>query len=61
MVVINKKRIMVMLSIILVGIFTFDIQASINANKVIETVAVPVTSKVIVLDAGHGGEDGRSG
>lgn len=51
---------MVMLSIILVGIFTFDIQASINANKVVETVAVPVTSKVIVLDAGHGGEDGRS-
>ena len=29
-----------------------------NENKVISTMSVPVTNKVIVVDAGHGGEDG---
>lgn len=28
-----------------------------NENKVISTMSVPVTNKVIVVDAGHGGED----
>ncbi len=29
-------------------------------ERTVETVALPVSGKTVILDAGHGGEDGRS-
>ena len=32
--------------------------SKVNILDSVETMAVPVTSKTIIIDAGHGGEDG---
>ena len=60
MLVVNKKRIYLVLSciLVLVGILNFG---GINKNNksVVETVALPVSNRVIVLDAGHGKPDER--
>ncbi len=67
MVVLNKKRISIMLLIILVGIFTFSYHTADKGmegelqsqnqeqNKYVTTT--PVSNKVVVLDAGHGVPD----
>ena len=34
--------------------------SKINIQDTVSTMAVPVTSKTIIIDAGHGGEDRRS-
>ena len=57
MYVLNKKRIMIILSCIIISTIAFEIKNTRNV-KTVETVALPVNQKVIVLDAGHGGEDG---
>ena len=56
--VLNKKRILTitvcfLLSLCFAGKFNRD-------NKTIETVALPVEDKVIIIDAGHGFPDERS-
>lgn len=71
MVIINKKRIQIIISALLVGIFTFSLQIANNNQKgeknknqnnesVIQTTATPVSGKTVVLDAGHGVPDERS-
>lgn len=69
MVVMSKKRIQIILSCLLVGLFAFSFQIaeqkkeeqiSINKNPVVETTATPVSGKTVVLDAGHGIPDERS-
>lgn len=59
MIVISKKRILIITSLIFTSLFAFVLQ---NADKenTIATVALPVSNKVIVLDAGHGKPDERS-
>lgn len=68
MVIINKKRIQIIISALLVGIFTFSLQIANNNQKgeknknqnneiVIQTTATPVSGKTVVLDAGHGVPD----
>jgi hypothetical protein len=53
MLLLNKKRIYIILSCLLISVIAFQIRpASKEASK--ETVALPVNKKVIVLDAGHG-------
>ena len=63
MVIINKKRIQIIISALLVGIFTFSLQIANNNQKgeknknqnnesVIQTTATPVSGKTVVLDAG---------
>lgn len=59
MIILNKKRILFVLSAILISMFAFTIQVAEN-EKVVETVALPVSDKVIVIDAGHGKPDERS-
>lgn len=65
MVVINKKRIEIVISCVIIALFTFSIQIAnskkINnefsyneQNSVLETTASPVSGKTVVLDAGHG-------
>ena len=38
--------------------FVLQTAGNINTNKTVETMATPVSSKTIIIDAGHGGEDG---
>ena len=47
------------MSVIFLPVILFVIQVSTIENEnVINTMAMPVTKKTIVIDAGHGGEDG---
>ena len=52
MIILNKKRIAMMASVIMVAICTFIIQTA-QVKETVQTVALPASSKVIVLDAGH--------
>ena len=66
MVVINKKRIQIILSCVLVSLLVFSIQVgntknnTINTNEInnlMETTSTPVSGKTVILDAGHGVPD----
>lgn len=60
MIVINKRQILFYVGIFAIFIFMYSITAyNVNEtkNKTIETVALPVNNKVIVIDAGHGVPD----
>lgn len=61
MMIIDKKRIKIILGCILIAIFTFTFQIANqkeNSNKIQEqtaqTTSTPVSGKTVVLDAGHG-------
>lgn len=60
MLLINKKRIIFLtLAIFLpIGMFMLQTATNINTSKTVATMATPVSSKTIIVDAGHGGEDG---
>lgn len=58
MIILNKKKIMLVIGIILIGIFAFTIQSR-NDEETVQTVSLPVANKVIVIDAGHGVPDER--
>ena len=55
MILIQKKRIIFVLSMVFISVFVYFF--SLNTDQTIETVSLPVTNKVVVIDAGHGGED----
>lgn len=59
MIVLNKKRITLILSGIFLSIFVFMLTTTGNnkENDYIETVSLPVSGKTIVVDAGHGVPD----
>lgn len=56
MIVLSKKRIMIIASTIMVAFFAFAVQNK-EKNNSVQTVTLPVTNKVVVLDAGHGVPD----
>ena len=66
MILINKKRIKIILGCILIALFTFTFQIAdykktkennnIQKNT-IQTTSTPVSGKTVVLDAGHGVPD----
>lgn len=53
MIILNRKRLILLSSFIFVSLLACTIK-SIHTPTTIETVALPVSNKVIVLDAGHG-------
>lgn len=53
----NFNRMMVILVMIFVPMFTWS-AINLKNQNVVSTMSVPVTNKVIIIDAGHGGEDG---
>ena len=61
MLIFNQKRIITIFLIVFVSLFAFSFKIANNnmLNKEIttETVALPVTNRVIVIDAGHGTPD----
>lgn len=71
MIVINKRRIQIILSCLIISVFAFSFQIASNKNELerntnseqqntLETTATPVSGKTVVLDAGHGIPDERS-
>lgn len=56
MIILPKKRILLIVTCVVVSIFTYLLGSNRN-NEIIQTVSLPVTGKVVILDAGHGGED----
>lgn len=63
MIVINKRRISIIMICLLIGIFAYSYEGTkINLDEEVqETTSTPVSGKVIVVDAGHGVPDERSG
>ena len=59
MIVLNRKRITLILSGILLSVFVFVLSTtnSEEQNKYISTVSLPASGKTIVIDAGHGVPD----
>ncbi len=59
MFIINKKRIQIVLSAILISILTFGMQISIKEKEqlTLETTSTPSSNKTVVIDAGHGSPD----
>ena len=55
MLIISEKRIKIILSLILISVFTFACSnvknENNNENKTVETTATPVSGKTVVLDA----------
>ena len=56
MIILSKKRIGAITAILLVALFAFTFQTA-NLNHTVQTVSLPVSNKVIVVDAGHGKPD----
>ena len=56
MLILSKKRIGTITAILLVALFAFTFQTA-NLNNTVQTVSLPVSNKVIVVDAGHGKPD----
>ena len=56
MIVLSRKRILVISSFIFTSLIAFAMQTR-NLNNTVQTVALPVSNKVIVIDAGHGKPD----
>ncbi|MCI9038709.1 MAG: hypothetical protein HFJ29_02330 [Clostridia bacterium] len=52
MIIINKKKLIAISSLLLIAIFAFTFQKA-DSNKTVQTVTLPVSNKVVVLDAGH--------
>lgn len=59
MIILNRKRLIAMLSMICVAVFVFNFQIA-KKEETVSTVALPVSNKVVVIDAGHGVPDERS-
>ena len=57
MIVLNKKRITLILSGIFLSIFVFVLSTGTDENKYISTVSLPASGKTVVIDAGHGVPD----
>ena len=56
MIILNKRKILIITSAFMIAVCTFALKTNTRTN-VVQTVALPVSNKVIVLDAGHGKPD----
>lgn len=59
MIILNKKRLLLISSFVFVSLIACTIN-SVQSPNTVQTVALPVSNKVIVIDAGHGVPDERS-
>ena len=57
MILLEKRRLIFVVSMVFVSLFSYLFALTYN-KQTIQTMSLPVTGKVVVLDAGHGGEDG---
>lgn len=56
MVVLNKKRILYIISVLIISVAFTSIKS--NSEETVLTASVPVSNHIIILDAGHGNPDG---
>ena len=56
MIILSKKRFGIISTILLISLFVFVFQVA-SLKQTVQTVSLPVSNKVIVLDAGHGKPD----
>ena len=56
MIILNRKRIEMLSMMILMGMVAFTFRTAKVEEDTIETMALPVTNRVIVIDAGHGNQ-----
>ena len=56
MIVLQRKRILLIILLIGISIFTYTIATS-RVYNAVQVVSLPITNKVVVLDAGHGKPD----
>ena len=59
MVILRKKRLILCTYLIGIALFSCIYSIANFKEKTLETVAIPVSNKVVVLDAGHGLPDER--
>lgn len=52
MILLQKRRIILVLTFVCVSVFTYFFSSS-KYNETVQTVSLPVTNKVVILDAGH--------
>ena len=57
MIILSKKRIIKLMSLITICLMVCVMQTAKTDKKTVQTVTLPVTNKVIVIDAGHGVPD----
>lgn len=53
MIILQRKRIMIIIGTIFISIFSYLLGSS-HMYQAVETVSMPTTGKTVVLDAGHG-------
>ncbi len=53
MIILRKKRILLVLSCVIISVCVFSLGLLNRNNTAIPTVSLPVSNRVIVLDAGH--------
>ena len=56
MLILSKRRITLILCMVLISIYSFSFKVG-SEIETIKTVAIPVSSKVVIVDAGHGSPD----
>ena len=59
MIFLNKKRTIIYMCFFIISIFSCYLFAPKMNNKIVTTMALPVSDKVVILDAGHGFPDER--
>lgn len=60
MIVIRKKNLIIIGGLICFSLMSLSLKSAFTKPKTQATVGLPVSNKVIVLDAGHGVPDERS-
>ncbi len=66
MLILSKKRIILIMCMICVSLYAFSFKIANKGEdfgttyKTTQTVATPVSNKVVIVDAGHGTPDERS-
>jgi hypothetical protein len=60
MIVLHRKRLILIGSLMCLSLTVFSLKSAFTKPQLVETVNLPVSNKVIVLDAGHGVPDERS-
>ena len=59
MIIINKKRISIIFTMLAISVLSYGIVYNKDKRDTITTSSLPVTNKVILLYAGHGKPDER--
>ena len=57
MIILNKKRLVLIVTSIFISIFVFTLSKRSEDNTSVSTVSLPVSGKTVILDAGHGTPD----